>query len=88
MQEKTTFQDGKLITLKTQDVSADLARAEQLRETHRSGGDLHLAGTIPMVIAEQWSRDCGHYIGSNEFAEYVRKKLMDGEFAKFRVKGF
>ncbi|WP_353144770.1 hypothetical protein [Paracoccus sp. (in: a-proteobacteria)] len=86
--ETTKFQDGKLFLQKTQDVSADIERARRLTETHRSGGDMRLAGTIPMVVAQAWSQECGAGIGTAEFAEYVKAKLMDGEFAKFRVKGF
>lgn len=86
--ETTKFQDGKLLIQKTQDVSADIDRAKQLAETHRSGGDLRLAGTVPMVVCQQWSQECGAGIGTAEFAAYVKRKLMDGEFAKFRVKGF
>lgn len=86
--EKQTFQDGKLYTLKTQDVSAHLDRVKHLAETHRNGTDMRLAGSVDMVTAEAWARECGHAIGSHEFAEYLKKKLMNGEFAKFRVKGF
>lgn len=86
--ERTTVQDGKLIMLKTQDVSADLERAAMLRDTHRNGGDMRLAGTIPAVVAETWARECGSAIGTAEFAEYVKGKLMNGEFAKLRVRGF
>jgi hypothetical protein len=47
-----------------------------------------LAGRIDAVTAEQWSRECGAAIGTQEFALYCKRKLMDGEFAYFRVKGF
>ena len=86
--ETTKIQDGKLFINRVQDVSADLERAKHLAETHRSGGDLRLAGTIPMVVAQAWSQECGAGIGTPEFAEYVKAKLIAGEFAKFSVKGF
>ena len=86
--QTTTVQDGKLILKRTEDVSADIERAKFLSETHRAGGDMRLAGTIPGVIAEQWAIECGAAIGTQEFAEYVRGKLLSGEFSKFVVKGF
>ncbi|MFN7002174.1 MAG: hypothetical protein ACK4NW_01945 [Roseinatronobacter sp.] len=88
MEEQTIFQDGKMIVRKTQDVSADIARASLLRDAHRAGGDMRLAGTIPGIVAEAWAAECGHPVGSHEFGEFVKRKLMDGEFAKFRVQGF
>lgn len=88
MQERTWTQDGKIFIQKTQDISAHLEHAKHLAETHRNGGDLRLAGTVDMVTAERWASECGHPIGSHEFAEYIKRKLMDGEFARFRVKGF
>lgn len=88
IRETTRFEDGKLLTLRTQDVSADIERAKRLADAHQWGGDFRLAGTIPMVVAEAWVTECGHPIGSHEFTEYVKRKLMDGDFAKFRVKGF
>jgi hypothetical protein len=42
-------------------------------------------GSIPIVIAEQWARECGARIGTPEFAAYVRRKLLDPDFAGFRV---
>ena len=43
-------------------------------------------GSIPFVIAEAWSRECGAGIGTKEFAVYCKRKLMDGDFAAFRIK--
>ena len=49
---------------------------------------MRLAGSIPFVVAEMWSRECGAKIGSQEFAEYVKKKLMSGEFSKLIANGY
>ena len=43
-------------------------------------------GSIPFVVADQWSRECGAGIGTKEFAVYCKRKLMDGDFAAFRIK--
>jgi hypothetical protein len=49
---------------------------------------MRLAGRVPMVIMEQWMRECGAALGSQELNAYVKRKLMDGEFAKLRVRGY
>lgn len=74
--------------LRTQDVTADLERAARLRENLRAGSDLRHVGTVPMVIAEQWSRECGEQIGTAGFNEYLKRKLQDGEFAKLAIGKF
>lgn len=89
--ERITEQDGKLIISRHQDVQALLDENKALAEIAPSAhGDakFRLAGRIPLVVAEQWSAECGEAIGTKGFAEYVRRKLADGDFAKLRVKGF
>ena len=44
--------------------------------------DRYYLGSIPMNIAGRWARECGAGIGTQEFAEYAKKKLMGGEYAK------
>lgn len=82
-------EDGKLILNRTQDVQFILDDNQRLaQETQHHRGDLRLAGRIPFVVAEQWERECGSAIGTKGFAEYAKRKMMDGEFAKLRVRGF
>lgn len=45
-------------------------------------------GSVDGLTAENWSRECGAAVGTPEFAAYAKKKLLDGDNAKFRVKGF
>lgn len=81
--------DGKLIIKRTQDVTSLLeqnaAEREFLPSMHGDAA-VRKIGSIPFVVAEEWSRECGAAIGTKEFGLYVKKKLMDGDFAKFRVK--
>ena len=89
--ERMFEEDGRLIISRHQDVQSLLDSNHELSTIAPSAhGDakFRLAGRIPLVIAEQWSRECGEAIGTHAFAEYVKRKLADGEFAKFRVKGF
>lgn len=89
--ERMVEQDGRLHIVRSQDVQSILDENHQLA-THAPSahGDakFRLAGRIPFVVAEQWSAECGEAIGTQAFAQYVRRKLADGDFAKLRVKGF
>ena len=81
--------DGGVTVVRTQDVEAVIKACHEERLTAPSKHG-HAAwrkiGSIPLVIAEQWSSECGASIGTREFAAYAKKKLMDGEFAKFRIR--
>ena len=81
--------DGKLVIKRTQDVQAliDQNRHEAQEAPSMLGqARVRKLGSIPFVIADQWSRECGAAIGSKEFAEYAKKKLMSGEFSAFKIK--
>lgn len=89
--ERMFEEDGKLIVSRHQDVQSLLDDNKDLAAIAPSmHGDaaFRLAGRIPLVVAEQWSRECGEAIGTQGFAVYVKKKLADGDFARLRVKGF
>lgn len=89
IKERILTDDDLLIVQRSQDVQSILDEAKHLRDFAPSRkNEMRHAGTIPFVIAEQWSRECGAAIGTKEFALYCRRKLMDGEFAKLRVHGF
>jgi hypothetical protein len=45
-------------------------------------------GSIPLVIAELWSKECGAAIGTHEYAGYIRKKLSDPDYKKLLIKGY
>lgn len=89
--ERMIEQDGKLIISRQQNVQNLLDENHEISTYAPSAhGDakFRLAGRIPLVVAEQWSAECGEAIGTQAFAQYIRRKLADGDFAKLRVKGF
>lgn len=86
-----TFDDtGKMHIRTTQDVQPILdlnhAEADHLPR-HYGEARWRKVGSIPEVVAQIWSAECGAAIGTREFTEYAKRKLMDGEYAKLRVKG-
>lgn len=88
--ERMVEADGKLVVDRRQDVQGLIDQNKIEAETAPSmHGDaaVRKVGSIPLVVAEQWSRECGAGIGTKEFALYCKKKLMDGDFAAFRIKG-
>jgi len=88
--ERMFQDDGRLIIKRSQDVQLimDNNRREASELPSMYGQAAHRkVGSIPFVVAEEWSRECGAAIGSIEFAEYCKRKLMDGDFAAFRIKG-
>jgi hypothetical protein len=89
--ERMVEEDGKLTISRAQNVQALLDENHQLSTIAPSAhcdAKFRLAGRIPLVVAEQWSAECGEAIGTKAFSEYVRRKLADGDFARLRVKGF
>jgi hypothetical protein len=87
--ETYDFVDGKLVIRKSQDIQSLLDQNAYEREAAPSMfGEMAVrkVGSIPLIVAEQWAKECGAAIGTKEFAEYAKRKLMDGDFAKFRIK--
>jgi len=87
--ERMTEQDGKLVVSRSQDIQTliDRNKAEAEEAPSMFGqAAVRKIGSIPFVVAEQWSRECGEEIGTKAFAEYCKRKLMDGDFAKFRIR--
>jgi hypothetical protein len=88
--ERMLEQDGKLIVDRRQAVQGLIDQNKiEAAEAPSMFGQMAVrkVGSIPLVVAEQWSRECGAAIGSKEFALYCKRKLMDGDFAAFRIKG-
>ena len=88
--EKYAFDsDGTMRITRSQDVQSliDQNRHEADAAPSMFGqAAVRKIGSIPFVIAEAWSRECGAGIGTKEFVVYCKRKLMDGDFAAFRIK--
>ena len=91
IKETMVEDDGKLTIHKTQDVQALLDRNKAEADVASNGlGDANFrkVGSIPMVLAETWAKECGCAVGTPGFAAHVKTKLMDGDYAKLRVMGY
>jgi len=78
--DKTT---GKTIIESVQDVEPLFEMNKFKSQFHNKKNDYWYVGTIPDVICQAWSKECGHKVYSQEWNEYVFKKLNLPEFSKF-----
>lgn len=81
--------DGKSFHfVKTQNVQQILDAAKDAADTLKPNtgpaGGKYL-GTVPVLIAQQWAKECGAVVGSREWAKYAKDKLKDGTWARLRV---
>jgi len=82
-------EDDKVVVKRSQDIQRILDfNKERNIEGHNRKSDMRLVSSIPFVVAEMWARECGSKIGSQEFLEYVKKKLMSGDFSKLIANGY
>ena len=81
--EKILAEDNKIQVVRSQDVSGILKEIHDLKDhipSMHGDAKARWVGSIPLVIAEQWSRECGAAIGTHEYAGYIRKKLSDPDY--------
>jgi hypothetical protein len=88
---KTSYktEDDKLIVSRSQDVSAilDFNKEKQI-DGHNRKSDMRHVTSIPFVVAEMWLKESGLKLGSPEFSEYVKGKLLSGDYSKLMVHGY
>ena len=88
IRESYHIHDDNVIVHRQQDVQFLLDDNKRLANEAHGKSDFRLAGRVPMVVMEQWMRECGANLGSKELNAYVKRKLMDGDFARLRVRGY
>jgi hypothetical protein len=79
-------EDNKLQIVKTQDVSNVLDAVKRIKSetVGKRSKNLKYEGSIPLVIAAQWAKECGARMYSNEWKAYALKKLRSPEFKYLR----
>jgi len=91
IKEKIVAEDNKVRIVRSQDVGGILKEIHELKENvPKTYGDAKVrwAGSIPLVIAEEWARECNAQIGTKEYAAYVKRKLSDPDYKKILVHGY
>jgi hypothetical protein len=89
LQTRIKQEDDKVVVSRSQDVQAilDYNKEKQIAGT-KAHSEMRHVGQIPFVVVEMWLRESGLKLGSQEFAQYVKKKLMSGDFSKLIVHGY
>lgn len=84
--------DGNITIRRTQDAEGIIRGLDNLRLAQAGrralGGAGRYVGSVPMVLAAEWAKECGAAIGTKEFLAYAKRKLQDGENAKLLVNRF
>ena len=82
--------DGEKFTVQRQyDVNPTLQQAKIIRDSGAGvTGENRLVGRIRMFMVDQWMKEAGVAHNDNEARkEIIRKKMLSGDFDKFRVWG-
>ena len=89
LQTRIKQEDDKVIVSRSQDVQVilDYNKEKQIAGT-KAHSEMRHVGQIPFVVVEMWLRESGLKLGSQEFAQYVKKKLMSGDYSKLIVHGY
>lgn len=87
MTARYVHDDDRLLIHKTADATDALHRARMLRDSGNTlMSDSVCVGSVPIELVAKWAIEAGVSWDDTEALEdVVMRKLMDGEFAKFRV---
>lgn len=85
--EQVELDGTKLRIKQTHDVQSTLGRARRLRESaDAQRGENRLVASVPMELVQAWLDEAGVTWDQTEARqEILHRKLLDGEFNKFRV---
>lgn len=90
--EQYSAEDRMLYVAQKHDVTQVLKRAEMMRHAREAGvtgaipADWVPVGVVPAVMQRVWANEAGVSMDDHEALEEVlTRKLLDGDFGKFRV---
>jgi hypothetical protein len=80
-------QEKKWVQKKIHDWSFGIEHAKNLSETHGGVvGESRLVGTIPMALINEWCKEAGvKWDDTKAREQVVKRKILSGDFDKFRV---
>lgn len=59
--------------------------ASDLLPRRTAGDGARYMGSVPVVQAYIWAKECGAAVGTREWTEYAAKKLDNGTFSRLRA---
>ncbi len=86
---KIKQEDNKVVVSRSQNIQEilDFNREKQIDGHNRNSEFRHVCG-IPFVELEKWLHESGLQLGSQEFAQYIKKKIISGDYSKLMVHGY
>lgn len=86
--EQTKVEDDRLLVKRTFDTNSHLQAARRMRDANGGiYGEDRLVARIPTWLMAEWAKEAGIRMDDPAFRDVVDRKLMGGEFSKFRVWG-
>lgn len=80
------FQDDKLVVKKTFDAAPSIDEAKALRDAGVTGfSENKLVARLPNWVIVEWAKEAGVSLDDPAMSEVLKRKLLSGEAAKFRV---
>lgn len=61
--------------------------SELVNAKRNKQGWLYL-GSIDILTAQNWAKECGYAVGTKGFSNYAKKKLQSGDFNKFKAEKY
>ena len=86
--EKVFFEDDNIVVKRTINVDEMLKDAEYARQMspNEIGSDHKLVGTVSLPLVHEWLKEAGvAWNDTHAVQDVIKKKLMDGTFAKLRA---
>ena len=78
--------DGTFVVQRQFNNEPYLNRVEKIRELNGGiMGESRLAGEIPLHIVETWAKEAGIKWDDPAMKDVIKRKLLSGDFDKFRV---
>lgn len=78
--------DGTFVVQRQFNNEPYLNRVEKIRELNGGiMGESRLAGEIPLHIVETWAKEAGIKWSDPAMKDVIKRKLLSGDFDKFRV---
>ena len=79
--------DNRVVIKKTHDVNPEMHRAQMLKDAGAGqSGEHRLVGSIPLNLIADWCKEAGvKWDDVQARQEVVKRKILSGEFDKFRV---
>lgn len=86
VREEFVFDGDKFGFKKTQVVDEIFDGINRVGQRGKGKADgMQYLGSVPILVAQIWAKQCGAPIGSKEHTAYAKQQLYSGEWAKLKV---